>query len=90
MVAEAATAGDRRRRSRAPAGGTAAGNDDGEEQHLNPFLDAAPSASSRVQFSVAPRSMCSTTAGAGMWPHARGGWKRPVPQRWWRARASCG
>jgi len=50
MAAAAATAGDRRRRSRAPAGGAAAGNDDGEEQHLNPFLDAAPSASSRVQF----------------------------------------
>nr|TKW33981.1 hypothetical protein SEVIR_2G274700v2 [Setaria viridis] len=47
-----AAAGDRRRRSRAPGGGAAAaaGNDDGEEQHVNPFLDVAPSASSRVQF----------------------------------------
>ncbi|RCV19744.1 hypothetical protein SETIT_3G409600v2 [Setaria italica] len=36
--------------SRAPGGGAAAGNDDGEEQQLNPFLDVAPSASSRVQF----------------------------------------
>jgi len=33
-------------RSRAPA--PAVGNDDAEEQHLNPFLDAAPSASSRL------------------------------------------
>ncbi|XP_066390514.1 tRNA-splicing endonuclease subunit SEN54-like [Miscanthus floridulus] len=52
MAAAAASARDRRRRSRAPAGGAAhaVGIDDGEEQHLNPFLDAAPSASSRVQF----------------------------------------
>ncbi|XP_066310815.1 uncharacterized protein [Miscanthus floridulus] len=35
-------------KSRAPA--PAVGNDDGEEQHLNPFLDAALSASSRLQF----------------------------------------
>ncbi|RLN34029.1 uncharacterized protein C2845_PM03G02290 [Panicum miliaceum] len=48
---------DRRRKNRAPAGGAATGNDDGEEQHLNPFLDAAPSASSRVQFrNVASRA----------------------------------
>ncbi|OEL22287.1 hypothetical protein BAE44_0016689 [Dichanthelium oligosanthes] len=61
-----AAAGDRRRRSRAPAGGGAAGggNDDGEEQHLNPFLDAAPSASSRVQFrNVASRARWVEEAG---------------------------
>uniref|UniRef100_K3Y374 tRNA-splicing endonuclease subunit Sen54 N-terminal domain-containing protein n=1 Tax=Setaria italica TaxID=4555 RepID=K3Y374_SETIT len=60
------TAGNRRRRSRAPAGGAAAfaGNDDGEEQHLNPFLDAAPSASSRVQFrNVASRARWVEEAG---------------------------
>ncbi|CAD6266184.1 unnamed protein product [Miscanthus lutarioriparius] len=50
MAAAAFSARDRRRSSRAPA--PAVGNDDGEEQHLNPFLDAAPSASSRVQFSL--------------------------------------
>ena len=50
MAPVAATVGDHRRRSRVPAGAAAAGNDDGEEQHLNPFMDAAPSTSSRVQF----------------------------------------
>ncbi|KAG2644431.1 uncharacterized protein LOC120695781 isoform X2 [Panicum virgatum] len=65
MAAAAATAGDRRRRSRAPAGGAAAGNDDGEEQHLNPFLDATPSASSRVQFrNVASRARWVEEVGA--------------------------
>ena len=63
MAAATASARDRRRRSRAPAGGAAhaVGIDDGEEQHLNPFLDAAPSASSRVQFRCVLRfaSRCS-------------------------------
>ncbi|TKW33982.1 hypothetical protein SEVIR_2G274700v4 [Setaria viridis] len=62
-----AAAGDRRRRSRAPGGGAAAaaGNDDGEEQHVNPFLDVAPSASSRVQFrNVASRARWVEEAGA--------------------------
>nr|TKW29927.1 hypothetical protein SEVIR_3G427600v2 [Setaria viridis] len=44
--------------SRAPGGGAAAGNDDGEEQQLNPFLDVAPSASSRVQFSLCWLDLC--------------------------------
>ncbi|PUZ55780.1 hypothetical protein GQ55_5G239800 [Panicum hallii var. hallii] len=39
---------------------------------------------SSTQLHPPPRGSSS-----GMWPHARGGWKRPVPQRWWRARASC-
>ncbi|TVU08826.1 hypothetical protein EJB05_42241 [Eragrostis curvula] len=59
-----ATVRDRRRRSRAPVGAAAA-VDDGEEQHLNPFLDAAPPASSRVQFrNVASRARWVEEAGA--------------------------
>ncbi|CAD6224326.1 unnamed protein product [Miscanthus lutarioriparius] len=67
MAAGVASARDRRRWSRAPAGGAArdVGNDDGEEQHLNPFLDAAPSASSRVQFrNMASRARCVEETGA--------------------------
>ncbi|XBI82409.1 hypothetical protein VPH35_091099 [Triticum aestivum] len=62
----AAVAHDRRRRGCAPgATSTAAAEDDGEEQHLNPFLlDAAPS-SSRVQFrNVASRARWVEEAGA--------------------------
>ncbi|CAD6240253.1 unnamed protein product [Miscanthus lutarioriparius] len=47
-------------RSRAPA--PAVGNDDAEEQHLNPFLDAAPSASSRLQFRYVLRFACRCSA----------------------------
>ncbi|ONM22726.1 uncharacterized protein [Zea mays] len=66
---DANTARDRRRRRRAPAGGAAnaVGNDDGEEQHLNTFLDAAnaSSASSRVQFrNMASRARWVEEAGA--------------------------
>ena len=59
MAAAAFSARDRQRSSSAPA--PAVGNDDGEEQHLNPFLDAVPSASSRVQFRCVLRfaSRCS-------------------------------
>ncbi|XP_062198537.1 uncharacterized protein LOC133901257 [Phragmites australis] len=54
---------DRRRRSRAPA--VAAEDEDGEGQHLNPFLDAALPASSRVQFrKVASRARWLEEAGA--------------------------
>ncbi|CAN6174903.1 unnamed protein product [Urochloa humidicola] len=64
-VTATATAGNRRQRSRAPAGAAAAGNDDGEEHHLNPFLDAAPCASSRVKFrNVASRARWVEEAGA--------------------------
>nr|CAB3453872.1 unnamed protein product [Digitaria exilis] len=65
-MAGASNAGNRRRRSRAPAGGaTGAGNDDAEEHHLNPFLDAAPSTSSRIQFrDVASRARWVEEAGA--------------------------
>ncbi|VAI34169.1 unnamed protein product [Triticum turgidum subsp. durum] len=62
----AAVAHDRRRRGCAPgATSTAAAEDDGEEQQLNPFLlDAAPS-SSRVQFrNVASRARWVEEAGA--------------------------
>lgn len=62
----AAVARGQRRRSRAPgAASAAAAEDDGEEQHLNPFLsDAAPS-SSRVQFrNVASRGRWVEEAGA--------------------------
>lgn len=59
---DANAARDRRRRRRAPAGGAAnaVGNDDGEEQHLNTFLDTAnaSSASSRVQFRCVLRFSC--------------------------------
>jgi len=69
MAPVAATVGNHRRRSRVPAGAAAAaGNDDGEEQHLNPFMDAAPSTSSRVQFrrrNVASRARWVEEAGAG-------------------------
>nr|CAB3457503.1 unnamed protein product [Digitaria exilis] len=65
-MAGASNAGNRRRRSRAPAGGaTGAGNDDAEDHHLNPFLDAAPSTSSRIQFrDVALRARWVEEAGA--------------------------
>lgn len=66
---DANAARDRRRRRRAPAGGAAnaVGNDDGEEQHLNTFLDTAnaSSASSRVQFrNMASRARWVEEAGA--------------------------
>ncbi|KAG8062423.1 hypothetical protein GUJ93_ZPchr0003g18342 [Zizania palustris] len=41
---------DRRRRGHAPTVSAVTAEDDGEEHHLNPFLDAVPSPSSRVQF----------------------------------------
>ncbi|KAK3133763.1 hypothetical protein QOZ80_6AG0540700 [Eleusine coracana subsp. coracana] len=58
------TARDRRRRSRTPVAASAA-EDDGEEQHLNPFLDAGPSVASKVQFrKVASRARWLEEAGA--------------------------
>jgi hypothetical protein len=47
-VAATVTVRDRRRGSRAHVAITA--EEDGEEQHLNPFLDVLSSASSKVQF----------------------------------------
>lgn len=66
---DANAARDRRRRRRAPAGGAAnaVGNDDGEEQHLNTFLDTANAsfASSRMQFrNMASRARWVEEAGA--------------------------
>ncbi|KAF0914452.1 hypothetical protein E2562_028530 [Oryza meyeriana var. granulata] len=55
----------RRRSSRVPSETAAAAEDDGEEHHLNPFLDAAPSSSSRVQFrKVASRAVWVEASGA--------------------------
>ncbi|KAL6656287.1 hypothetical protein ACP70R_007113 [Stipagrostis hirtigluma subsp. patula] len=63
-AAAAATARDRRRRSRAPEAAAAA-DEDGEEQHLNPFLEGAHPASSRVQFrKVVSRARWVEEAGA--------------------------
>ncbi|KAG0536112.1 hypothetical protein BDA96_03G036700 [Sorghum bicolor] len=71
MAAAASSARDQRRSSRAPA--PAIGNDDGEEQHLNPFLDDAPSASSRVQFRhVASRARWVEEIGAAEVVESRG------------------
>lgn len=73
-----------------PAGAArAVGNDDGKEQHLNPFLDDALSASSRVEFrSVLARpetvtSLDSADLGIGIW-------RRAALRMWRRAGASCG
>ncbi|CAN6211190.1 unnamed protein product [Urochloa humidicola] len=66
-MATARRASGDRGRSHGPAGGaiTTARNDDGEEHHLNPFLEGAPSASSKVQFrNVALRARWVEEAGA--------------------------
>lgn len=61
----AAAPRDQRRRSRAPAVAPIAADDDGEEHHINPFLAAAASPSSRVQFrKVASRARWVEDVGA--------------------------
>ncbi|CAN6272620.1 unnamed protein product [Urochloa humidicola] len=57
-------AGERRGKNPASVG-SGAGNDDGDEHHLNPFLPEAPSASSKVQCrNVASRAWWVEEAGA--------------------------
>jgi hypothetical protein len=57
MAAATVTMRDRRRGSRAHV--AAAAEEDGEEQHLNPFIDVASPAASRVQFRCVVCVACS-------------------------------
>ncbi|CAL5073469.1 unnamed protein product [Urochloa decumbens] len=64
MATATTTAGEARQKSRAPAGAAAAGYDDGEEHHLNPF-DPASSAKSKIQLrNVVSRARWVEEAGA--------------------------
>ncbi|KAL6845919.1 hypothetical protein ACP4OV_023367 [Aristida adscensionis] len=78
MAAAPATARERRRRGRAAGAGgggaaAAAVEEDGEEPHLNPFLEGAPPPSSRVQFrKVASRARWVEEAGAAEVVDGRG------------------